>query len=144
MWDKINRFADKEVRSVEKGCHSVRLKKSVCTGCTNCLKQCPTQAIRVQNGKAKILSERCIDCGECIRICPHHAKKATYDPLDILDKFEYKVALPPPSLYAQFNNLEDKGLVLEALLKLGFDDVYEVAAAAEMVSEQIVKENGNA
>lgn len=115
--------------------HSVHLEPELCKGCINCLKRCPTQAIRVRNGKASIIKEFCIDCGECIRICPHHAKKATYDPLDILDKFEYKVALPPPSLYAQFNNLEDKGLVLEALLKLGFDDVYEVAAAAEMVSE---------
>jgi hypothetical protein len=49
--------------------------------------------------------------------------------------YEYKVALPPPELYAQFNNLEEKSLVLNALLSFGFDDVYEVAAAAELVSE---------
>ena len=55
--------------------------------------------------------------------------------MSILDNYEYKVALPPPSLYAQFNNLDDKGIVLSALLKMGFDDVFEVAAAAEMVSE---------
>ena len=56
--------------------HSVELEADLCCGCTNCLKHCPTEAIRVHGGKAKILSERCIDCGECIRICPHHAKKA--------------------------------------------------------------------
>lgn len=115
--------------------HSVRLDSDLCKGCINCLKRCPTQAIRVRNGKAQIIKEFCIDCGECIRICPHHAKKATYDPLDILDKYEYKVALPPPSLYAQFNNLEDKSIVLQALREFGFDDVFEVAVAAEMVSE---------
>ena len=115
--------------------HSVHLDADLCKGCTNCLKRCPTQAIRVRNGKAHIIKEFCIDCGECIRICPHHAKKATYDPLDILDSFEYKVALPPPSLYAQFNNLDDKGIVIAALRKYGFDDVFEVAVAAEMVSE---------
>lgn len=119
--------------------HSVTLEPDLCKGCTNCLKRCPTQAIRVRGGKAHIIKEFCIDCGECIRICPHHAKKASYDPLSILDKFEYKVALPPPSLYAQFNNLEDKNLVLSALIKLGFDDVFEVAAAAEMVSEMTRK-----
>ena len=48
--------------------HSVRLDKTRCKGCTNCLKHCPTEAIRVRNGRAHIIDERCIDCGECIRI----------------------------------------------------------------------------
>ena len=110
--------------------HSVNLDADLCMGCINCLKRCPTQALRVRGGKANITKEFCIDCGECISICSHHAKKAIYDPMSILDKYEYKVALPPPSLYAQFNNLDDKGIVLSALLKMGFDDVFEVAAAA--------------
>ena len=46
--------------------HSVRLDKDKCKGCTNCIKRCPTQAIRVRAGKAHIIKERCIDCGECI------------------------------------------------------------------------------
>ena len=48
--------------------HSVRLDEEKCMGCTNCIKRCPTQAIRVRSGKAHIISERCIDCGECINI----------------------------------------------------------------------------
>lgn len=114
---------------------SVQLDKDLCKGCINCIKRCPTQAIRVRNGKAVITKEFCIDCGECIRICPHHAKKATYDPLSVMEQFEYKVALPAPSLYGQFNNLDDINIVLTALKKMGFDDVYEVSGAAEMVSE---------
>ena len=69
--------------------HSVRLDSDLCKGCINCIKRCPTQAIRVRNGKATIISEFCIDCGECIRVCPHHAKLATYDSLDVLDNYEY-------------------------------------------------------
>ena len=115
--------------------HSVTLDRDACMGCTNCIKRCPTEAIRVRDGKAKILSDRCIDCGECIRICPHHAKKAVFDHLDVWNGFRYKVALPAPALYGQFNNLNDIDVVLGALLRLGFDDVYEVAKAAEIVSD---------
>lgn len=114
---------------------SVHLKKDLCMGCINCIKRCPTQAIRVRNKKAVITKEFCIDCGECIRICPHHAKEATYDSIDIMKKYEYTVALPAPSLYGQFNNLDDVNIVLTALKKLGFNDVYEVSGAAELVSE---------
>ena len=115
--------------------HSVHLDSELCKGCINCIKRCPTQAIRVHNGKAVIKKEFCIDCGECIRICPHHAKKATYDSLDVLKNYEYTVALPAPSLYGQFNNVDDANIILRALVGMGFDDVYEVSAAAEMVSE---------
>ena len=115
--------------------HSVTLDKSLCKGCINCIKRCPTQAIRVRNGKAQIIKEFCIDCGECIRVCPHHAKKAIYDPLDIMNKFKYTVALPAPSFYGQFNNLDDVNIILRALKLMGFDDVYEVSGAAEIVSE---------
>lgn len=115
--------------------HSVTLDSDKCCGCTNCIKRCPTQAIRVRNGKAKILSELCIDCGECIRLCPHHAKKAISDKMSILDNWEYKIALPPPALFGQFNNLEDLNFVLNGLLEIGFDDVYEVSRGAELVSE---------
>lgn len=120
---------------MDKFYHSVRLDADLCKGCINCIKRCPTQAIRVRNGKAQINSKFCIDCGECIRICPHHAKKATYDKMDVLRRYEYTVALPAPALYSQFNNLEDVNIVLNALRLMGFDDVYEVSAAAEIVSE---------
>lgn len=120
---------------MDKFYHSVCLDESLCKGCINCLKRCPTQAIRVRNLKAEINPKFCIDCGECIRLCPHHAKRATYDNLSELKKYEYTVALPAPSLYAQFNHLDDANIVLNGLLEMGFDDVYEVSAAAELVSE---------
>ena len=120
---------------MDKFYHSVRLDESLCKGCINCIKRCPTEAIRVRGGKAIINKKFCIDCGECIRVCPHHAKLATYDKLEEMKKYEYTVALPAPSLYSQFNNLDDSNIVLNGLLRMGFDDVYEVSAAAELVSE---------
>ncbi len=82
--------------------HSVRLDKDKCKGCTNCIKHCPTEAIRVRGGKAQIIPERCIDCGECIRVCPYHAKIAFTDPFSDIGRFKHKIALPAPSLYGQF------------------------------------------
>lgn len=48
--------------------------------------------------------------------------------------YKWKVALPAPSLYGQFDNLDDVDTVLQGLLDIGFDEVYEVAKAAEIVS----------
>ena len=115
--------------------HAVTLVKEKCMGCTTCIKQCPTEAIRVRRGRAILIAERCIDCGQCIRVCPHHAKKAVYDPLDRLEDFSYTIALPAPSLYGQFQNLDDINQVLAGLLSMGFDHVYEVSKGAEIISE---------
>ncbi len=114
--------------------HSVSLEESKCKGCTTCLKRCPTEAIRIREGRAVISSVRCIDCGECIRVCPYKAKKATHDDLSCLENYKYKVALPAPSLYGQFENLDNIGYIIRGLHDLGFDEVFEVARAAELVT----------
>lgn len=115
--------------------HSVTLDEEKCKGCTNCIKRCPTEAIRVRKSKARIIDERCIDCGECIRICPQHAKKAISDPFSIINNFKYKVAIPAPTLYGQFKIADSRNRLLTALKNIGFDDVFEVARAAEYVSD---------
>lgn len=120
---------------MERLLHSVTLDVDSCVGCTHCIQHCPTQAIRVRDGKATILSERCIDCGECIRVCPHHAKKARHDTLDTLENYEYTIALPAPALFGQFQRLEDIDVILSGLLNLGFNQVFEVSRAAEIVSD---------
>lgn len=115
--------------------HSVYLQVEKCKGCTNCVKRCPTEAIRIQNGHSVIDEERCIDCGECIKHCPYKAKKALSDKLDKYKDYKYKIALPAPALYGQFDNLDDIDYIVSGLLECGFDDVFEVAKAAEIVSE---------
>ncbi|HEX2924850.1 MAG TPA: [Fe-Fe] hydrogenase large subunit C-terminal domain-containing protein [Ruminiclostridium sp.] len=114
--------------------HSVNLDKEKCRGCTNCIKKCPTEAIRVRKSKARIIKERCIDCGECIRVCPYHAKTAISDSLDMIYDYKYKVVIPAPSLYGQFDRNYSRNTILNAFKLIGFDYVYEVARAAEMVS----------
>lgn len=125
--------------------HSVTLDEEKCRGCTNCIKRCPTEAIRVRKGKARIINERCIDCGECIRVCPYRAKKAISDPFDIIYQYKYRVALPAPTFYGQFKPDVQRNQLLAALKQVGFDEVYEVARAAEIVTaatKKLLKKEG--
>ncbi len=119
--------------------HSVTLDKTKCKGCTACLKRCPTEAIRIRDGKAKILKDLCIDCGECIKVCPYHAKQAVTDTFDDLHNFKYNIAIPAPTLYGQFHNLKNIDYVLNGLLAIGFDDVYEAAKGTEAVTDYTIK-----
>ena len=88
----------------------------------------------MRGGKAQIIAERCIDCGECIRVCPYHAKIAYTDPFSDINRFKYKIALPAPSLYGQFKNLASIDRIIIGLKLMGFDDVYEVARGADVIS----------
>ncbi|MCD6161427.1 MAG: 4Fe-4S binding protein [candidate division Zixibacteria bacterium] len=107
--------------------HSVRVDADKCDGRMRCLRVCPTQAIRIRNGRAVILEEKCIDCGECITACPNEAIVALTDPFGELSRFKHTVAIPSPALYAQFGRsiLPDK--ILAGLKKIGFDDAHDLA-----------------
>ena len=43
-----------------------------CTGCETCVDVCPSEAIRIREGKA-VIGMECMDCGACPRVCPEGA-----------------------------------------------------------------------
>lgn len=45
----------------------------LCNGCGACVPICPTNAISMQDGKAKIDPFQCTGCGACIPVCPQEA-----------------------------------------------------------------------
>ena len=117
--------------------HSVQLNREKWQGCVSCVKLCPTEAIRVRNGKAEILADRCIDCGACASGCPYHAFTVKTDMLEGLSKFAYNIVLPAPSLYSQFPAnvpLED---IWQGLQNLGFDEIFDVSLASEYIAKEI-------
>lgn len=114
--------------------HSVVLKPERCIGCTYCLKICPTEAIRLKNGKADITPQRCIDCGECIRVCPNNAKNTITDDLQILKQFKYNIALTLPILFGQFSGDISPLKIMSALKSLGFDEVIDTSAGSDIVN----------
>lgn len=115
--------------------HSVRIDRRKCVGCTNCIKGCPTEAIRVQKGKAKIIDDRCIDCGICLTACPHRAMIPLTTPLNAINDYKYKICIPSTTLYSQFRNLTHLSDVYEGLYAMGFDYIYEEAKGAEITAE---------
>lgn len=115
--------------------HSVKLLEDKCKGCTNCIKRCPTEAIRVREGKAVINAARCIDCGECVRTCENHAKAIIANSLEDLKEFDYNIALPAPALYSQIGKASGPDEVVWALKCIGFDAVCDVSFGADIITE---------
>ncbi|MGB2845607.1 MAG: 4Fe-4S binding protein, partial [Candidatus Aminicenantaceae bacterium] len=114
--------------------HSIRIDTEKCDGRMKCLRVCPTQAIRVRNGKAAIIEEKCIDCGECITACPNNAIIPLTDPFGELTKFRHTVAMPSPALYAQFGREILPEKILSGINNLGFDSTFDLALTCGEVS----------
>ncbi|MBN1270934.1 MAG: 4Fe-4S binding protein [Candidatus Aminicenantes bacterium] len=114
--------------------HSIRIDEDKCDGRMKCMRICPTQAIRVRNGKAKIIEEKCIDCGECITACPNQAIIPQTDPFGELSRFKYTIAIPSPSLYAQFGREILPEKILAGLQSVGFNEAFDLALTCGEVS----------
>ncbi len=117
--------------------HSVRVDRRRCVGCTSCIKTCPTEAIRVQEGKARIINERCIDCGRCLVYCHHGAMVALTTPITAINEFKYNIVIPSGSLYSQFLNIASPEEVYAGLYSMGFDAIYEEAKGSEILAEAL-------
>ncbi|MEG3054879.1 MAG: 4Fe-4S binding protein [Methanoculleus sp.] len=44
-----------------------------CTGCETCVDVCPSEAITMVDGKAKVDPDLCVDCETCVDECPSEA-----------------------------------------------------------------------
>lgn len=117
--------------------HAVKINIDKCRGCTACVKKCPVEAIRVRGGKAEILASRCIDCGLCMSECPFHAFYVRSEEFAVLSEYENNVLLLPPSFYAQFPPEISEADLAAGCKELGFDSVFNLAAASEFVALEI-------
>lgn len=117
--------------------HAIRVDVDKCVGCTHCMKACPTEAIRVVNGLAKITAERCVDCGNCLRVCPVDAFYVEQDSFEQLSNFKYKVALFPSVFIGQFPDTYSEANIYDAILSLGFTHILEVEQPIHLLIESI-------
>lgn len=116
---------------------SIQLDIDKCIGCAHCMRVCPTEAIRIRDGKAIVDESRCIDCAECIRACPIHAYDVKEDNLDEILDYKYRVAIVPSVFFGQFPEKVKNSQVHKALRDLGFTHVYEIEGGIEILRDKI-------
>lgn len=49
------------------------VKKEECTGCEECVEECPAEAISMQGDVAVINPDECTECSACVDTCPAEA-----------------------------------------------------------------------
>ncbi len=50
-----------------------KIDKNMCTGCEECVDNCPAEAISMEGNVAVIAADACTECGECVEVCPAEA-----------------------------------------------------------------------
>lgn len=105
--------------------HGFLIREDDCAGCMSCMRACPTEAIRVREGKARAINELCIDCGACLTVCPSGAILPTSRTLDDFADYAFKVAVPSPVLFGQFPQEVRPEHIVHGLLAVGFDAVWD-------------------
>lgn len=118
--------------------HALKIDPTVCVGCTHCVIDCPTGALRIREGKAVLSHPNwCVDCGECLKVCPVSAISVQQNDFDRIFDFPCRVALVPALFFGQFPETNSEQDIFAALFELGFTHVYEVESAVEPVREQM-------
>ncbi len=112
--------------------HALQINESQCTGCTRCMKVCPTEAIRIHNEIATISESRCIDCGKCFKICPSKAIYIKQDDFESIFNFPCRVALIPSVFLGQFPNDISVSRIYAILQEIGFTHVFETDSSASV------------
>ena len=115
--------------------HALIIREDLCIGCSHCMNVCPTEAIRVRNGKAVLYDDRCVDCGECFRVCPVSAIIIDHDDFNHIFDFKYRIALVPAVFTGQFPEDVSPQQIFSVLLDLGFTHVYEVENGTALLVE---------
>lgn len=128
------------------------IDRSKCVRCGKCKAACPYDAIAHkvrpcaaacgikaissdELGRAKIDNEKCVGCGQCMVACPFGAiadKSQIFQLIRAIKKGDYVVAEVAPAIVGQFGENVSLGQIEGALKELGFKEIHEVAAGADV------------
>ena len=115
--------------------HALTIDEDSCIGCSHCLKACPTEALRVRDGKAKLQPDRCIDCGNCFKVCPTKSIYIKQDDFDNIFNYACRVALVPSVFMGQFPNDISVSRIYQILKEIGFTYIIETEATVPIYTE---------
>lgn len=115
--------------------HALQINENQCIGCSHCMKICPTEAIRVYDGKAHISESRCIDCGKCFKTCPTRAVYINQDDFESIFNFPCRVALIPSVFLGQFPNDISVSRIYAILKEIGFTHVFETESTTPIYTD---------
>ena len=145
------------VNIIPYACHACPTKQyrvtELCQGClaASCQRVCPKGAVKFVNGKSRIDQKLCIKCGKCAKSCPYNAitylegqclvncpfgaivdKSQIYQVIRSILEGNDVVAIVAPSFAGQFGKDVTAAKFVAAMKALGFSDVVEVAAGADI------------
>jgi ferredoxin len=73
-----NPWGDRRVKILRMAIPEIDL--DICTGCGDCVELCPFGIVKLQNGKAAIVSpENCDYCTDCETFCPPGAIRCPFE-----------------------------------------------------------------
>ena len=108
----------------------IEVHTDACKHCAKCIRNCPTQAMRLYEGEVRTHPDLCIGCGECIRICPWKAIEVKQDSWVAIRQNQDLLLTADPSFYVQTGSCGRTGSLLDSLTKLGFEDISDYTSTA--------------
>jgi len=113
-----------------------------CRDCRACLTACPTQAMRVREGRPAVLEHLCVECTGCIGACATEALgiREEITSLGDLEHKEEMLLAVPPALLAGCGAEYGPAQVLAALRSLGFAGVITSAPFEQALREAAAAE----
>ena len=118
--------------------HAVKINESLCYGCTHCMSMCPTEAIRISNGKASIHRDWCVDCGECMKACPVDAFYVEQDDFEKIFNYKYRVVLVPAVMIGQFPSNVSESEIYSVMREIGFTHVFPLEYTVDVLNEEMI------
>ncbi len=115
--------------------HALALDKDMCIGCSHCMRACPTEALRIVNGKPVLDPDRCVDCGNCFKVCPTKAIYIKEDDFDSIFNYACRVALVPAVFMGQFPNDITVSRIYQIMKEIGFTHIIETEATVPIYTE---------
>ncbi len=113
----------------------ISISQEKCRQCYGCVQNCPTNALKIDKRKVRLIASRCVLCGNCYKNCSHGAivvHSGAEKVLKLLEKGDNVIACLDPT-FPSVLDIGSPAQLVTALKKLGFKEVWESAFGGDLV-----------